>query len=193
MVNLLNLDSGLNFQRQHDAPFWFSLTPGEVARELNKVVNLELIDRTLANAASEVRRIKAVINVSKERLDKSRKEADRLAWVKEADEALKEVEAKEAELTENRQKGAALASILQDLGKIQKRIDRLSWLESGGVLAVQKAQRAIEAAEQVENLRNHLDKLGKVSCQLNETRKQLAKAESELSEVKTCPACGKPR
>ena len=32
----------VNFQGQHDAAFWFGLSPGQLAKELNKIVDLEL-------------------------------------------------------------------------------------------------------------------------------------------------------
>jgi len=42
----------LNIAGQHDRPFLLFDTPGEVARILNRVVKLDVIDRTLANHAS---------------------------------------------------------------------------------------------------------------------------------------------
>lgn len=34
----------INFQLQHDSPFWFTLSPGELAQRLNEIVNLSKID-----------------------------------------------------------------------------------------------------------------------------------------------------
>jgi hypothetical protein len=42
----------LNIAGQHDRPFLLFDTPGEVARALNRVVKLDVIDRTLANHAA---------------------------------------------------------------------------------------------------------------------------------------------
>lgn len=36
-----------NFQSQHDAPYWFAMSPAEVGREINRIVDLSLIDRTI--------------------------------------------------------------------------------------------------------------------------------------------------
>lgn len=46
-----------NWQRQHDSPFLLSsdYSPGDVARRLNEVAQLDAIDRTLANLAAAVR------------------------------------------------------------------------------------------------------------------------------------------
>ena len=46
IADLLQMDE-LNFQTQHNYLFWFTLTPGQVAKELNTIVNLDLIDTTL--------------------------------------------------------------------------------------------------------------------------------------------------
>ena len=48
-----------NFQGQHDPPFWFSLTAGELAKALNKIVNLESIDKAIADIGKEVKDNKA--------------------------------------------------------------------------------------------------------------------------------------
>ncbi len=52
IVSVLNMP-GVCWQGQHDAPFWFSETGGEVARRLNSIVNLAIIDTTLASVQSE--------------------------------------------------------------------------------------------------------------------------------------------
>ena len=51
---LLRLDT-LNFQDQHDGPFWLGETAGEVSRRLNAVVDLSVMDEALARAAAGVR------------------------------------------------------------------------------------------------------------------------------------------
>lgn len=48
-----------NVQSQLDPPFWFTETPGAIGKKLNKVVNLELIDETMARAAAGVRQAEA--------------------------------------------------------------------------------------------------------------------------------------
>jgi len=67
-----------NFQGQFDAPFWFGETAGEVSRQLNKIVDLEIIDRTLGNAGAAVRRCQERVAVCKERLQKAKSEHEQL-------------------------------------------------------------------------------------------------------------------
>jgi len=52
---VLNIDE-LNMQHQFDPPFLVFDAPGQVARRLNQVVNLEIIDKVLAVVAAKKRR-----------------------------------------------------------------------------------------------------------------------------------------
>jgi hypothetical protein len=64
---VLNL-SEINIQQQHSPYFWFDLTPGSVGKELNKLVDLESIDRVQAEIAKRLRDKKAELEVVKKRL-----------------------------------------------------------------------------------------------------------------------------
>jgi chromosome segregation ATPase len=70
---LLNL-SPINFQSQHDAPFWFSETAGEVSRQLNAIVNLSVIDTAMANIAAQVRVVTTTCSVVQERFESAKNE-----------------------------------------------------------------------------------------------------------------------
>ena len=66
--NLMNV-SDINFQRQDAKHFWFSLSPPEVGRQLNQIVNLENIDTALSKISSKIRTTKTkekihAVNVS---------------------------------------------------------------------------------------------------------------------------------
>jgi len=55
IANRLGLDI-INFQNQHDPPFWFSETAGEVSRRLNAVIDLSVIDSSLAAVYQSVKK-----------------------------------------------------------------------------------------------------------------------------------------
>lgn len=61
--------SELNFQSQHDAPFWFSETAGEVSRKLNAVIDLSIIDKSLSNVAGVVKKNEWKKTLCEERLE----------------------------------------------------------------------------------------------------------------------------
>jgi DNA repair protein SbcC/Rad50 len=84
--------SDINFQGQHDAPFWFSKTAGEVSRELNVIVNLDVIDSTLSTVQSGIQSTKSLIGLVEKRRDNFKEEKNRLKYVKELNKSLKLVE-----------------------------------------------------------------------------------------------------
>lgn len=58
----------INFQCQHDSPFWFAESAAEVSRQLNAVVDLSIIDSTLTNIAASVSEAKQKKKICDERL-----------------------------------------------------------------------------------------------------------------------------
>lgn len=59
----------VNFQGQHDPVFWFSQSGGEVSRQLNSVVDLEIIDASLASIASDVRSAQERVSIFSESVE----------------------------------------------------------------------------------------------------------------------------
>lgn len=89
--NILNLDD-INFQGQHDPPFWFSLSAPEVSRQLNSVVDLGIIDTALSTVGKRVRHFSDTIKFVKERLQSIKKKKEDLKWIVKIDIQLKKVE-----------------------------------------------------------------------------------------------------
>lgn len=88
----------INFQDQGDPPFWFGLTPGQVSKELNEIINLEAIDRSLSAIGKRIRKTKARIEVHSENVQTAREERDRLSWVAGFQEAFAIVKSEEAKV-----------------------------------------------------------------------------------------------
>lgn len=151
---LLNLTEA-NFQGQHDPLYWFSSTAGDVSRQLNAVVNLDVIDRTLAEAARQVNRCKTILENAEENLSRSVAEKNELKWVEQADADFKLVEQaadKQSKLTEH----------LEDLEKL-----------TGSVVRAEKdAEQKKQLADGSELLLARMAAWGKA-----------AKAASELSKL----------
>ena len=64
----------INFQGQHDSPFWFHETAGEVSRKLNAIVDLSIIDSALAEVQRQVREADTRVDIWKEEEEKARDE-----------------------------------------------------------------------------------------------------------------------
>ncbi len=185
-----------NFNEQVSAPFWFWLTPGQLSRELNRIVNLESIDRTLAAIGHKYRRSYAEREVCKQRLKAARAVRKELNWTKTADRALAGIESAEKELAHNRNRNASLASLIQDATKVRVALKRARARQSIAQRANDqtdalyaaymdaKATCAVVAGwiEQIETAKENL-------CQARARQKEL---EKKLAKVKLCPTCGQP-
>jgi len=92
IVKLLNVNE-INFQSQHDSPFWFNETAGEVSRRLNAVVDLSVIDTTLSNISSAVRQAQERKTLCHERLEEVKKEYEQLKPQQDRIEEFKKLKA----------------------------------------------------------------------------------------------------
>lgn len=111
--------SPTNFQGQFDSPFWFAQSPGEVSRALNQIINLGVIDTSLSNISSEVRRAKVETEVIQERLTGAIAKKQELSDVPRMDEELKELESKYARLCDLRTTAAGLAVLVTKVSRVQ--------------------------------------------------------------------------
>ncbi len=96
IAEVINL-SNINFQAQHSTkenriPFWFCETAGEVSRQLNSIINLELIDSTLFNIASELRKTDLTIKITEKALTKAVQEKKDLLYIEDLNKDLENVE-----------------------------------------------------------------------------------------------------
>lgn len=104
--------SDINFQGQHEAPFWFCKSPGEVSRELNTIVNLDTIDKTLSSILSSIRKSKATVGVIEERLKEAKKKKQSLAYIKEMNDDLLDLESLEKAKNENAVRSILLKELI---------------------------------------------------------------------------------
>ncbi len=190
--NLLNMSS-INFQLQHQPSFLFSLSPGEVARELNSVINLSEIDRVQSRLASDLRRARATAEVSETRLAEVRERRDASAWVQDSDADLIEVELKysTAETLQNR---VATLSEMLDRVSTLKEVDRKrqgAKTTLAGALAAGEKEQALR--ERVTVLANLIEEVDGVHASVQQYTEQVDKLIARLEAVSTCPVCGTPK
>jgi len=107
---LLNL-SDINFQGQFERHFWFCETAGEVSRQLNRIIDLSVIDRTLSSIAGMIRDTNAEIKLTDKRLADAQTHESSLKYVEEMVEDLEIVE----DLQNRLENKAVECSVLHDL------------------------------------------------------------------------------
>ncbi len=81
---LLNIDN-INIQRQQDAPFLLSLTPGEISKVLNQAVRLEVIDTTQKNISILLKQENQKLLNFQNIIQEKQEELKKYKWLLEAE------------------------------------------------------------------------------------------------------------
>ena len=101
--------SELNFQGQHEPTLWFSLSAGEVAKQLNCVIDLDAIDDTRRALTERQNEVSAELDNINKNLNEIEKELESLSQLDKIDEDLRNLERQQLEC-------GALRSYISDLG-----------------------------------------------------------------------------
>ena len=180
IADLVNM-SDINFQGQHDKPFWFCETAGEVSRQLNAIINLEVIDRTLSNIASGIRKTKTTIEITQERLDKAVSDKKDLDYTIELNEDLMEIEGLEKTKTQIAAESTRLRDIIKSGRLYVSRRDNAAQAMSDGASALEKGQIWLKIRDLVEDLDNRV----KTGVQADKIIQSAPESMTALNKLKT--------
>lgn len=167
IASVLNLGE-INFASQHDPIYLFSKSSGEVARELNGVVNLASIDDALSNIAQQVRQVTAEEGVCKERLRIAKEKRDSLEWVNDAQAEFKALEALRMSAAEKSSTIAAVASLVQSLAQHKETIETAAdaILCVSGIIA--SGEAALKVKEEADKVQGVVNKITEAKALLSE-------------------------
>lgn len=70
-----------NFQNQFDGPFWFTLSSGQLVKELNKVVDLSLFDTMLSTIGKQVREKQIELKIHVQNQNELNAEIKKSKWI----------------------------------------------------------------------------------------------------------------
>jgi exonuclease SbcC len=205
---VLNL-SDINFQTQHEAPFWFCKTAGQVSRELNTIVNLDSIDKTLSSILASIAKSKATVGVVKERLLEAKERKQGLVYIKEKNVQLLALESLEKAKIQNSLESALLADLLQAGGLYAiKRENSIAGVSgAGSVLSVAlkrlkigrrvlSLKKLLKSAKKLKRIVQHKPRsfravetlfksLKKILIDANELNVLIEQIDEKLSGIKT--------
>ena len=185
---LLRIDP-LNFHRQHAGPFWFRETAGEVSRQLNSIVNLDLIDTTLSNLSSQQRKAKTQKEVIQQRIKEAKAEKRKLRYILSFDKDLLMLEKIGKRHKENADRLIKLVDLLYFAKQHQIEINR-PIPKVGCLMELCKEYKKLNRKrEQLSELFSRAEEFEEIDCQLGI---EIKEAEKELKKLvgKTCPWCG---
>lgn len=181
-----------NFQLQHDAPYWLSLSPPQAGKELNKVVNLQLIDRVLANAGRRVRRAKERAEWTRERLQEARQSRDSLAWVTDCRRDWKALDGRRRRLERLKTQAQELQDTLDRIKQAAQVMHKegMKAADLDGVVAA--AKRLLMLTQNREDLEVRLLTLRRNNEEIELGLHELEQVREELIAIERCPTCGQP-
>jgi len=116
---LLNIKS-INCQFQHDSIFLLSQSPGEIARYLNEIVNLDKIDIALKNIAKQLRGETQNLKQGTFHLSELNEQIQQYDWVNQADGNLIVLENLEKEINRGQKEVYTLKILIEEVSNINR-------------------------------------------------------------------------
>lgn len=180
VFNILNV-SDLNFQNQLDAAFWIAESAGEVSRQLNQIVDLSIVDRTLSNIQKHKNRVSSSIEVHKENRDKAKDELEKLKHVDDMEEGLKELKTTWERLDKAAGDWFLLENKIQDLQQIQKDLDNCP----DPVDEIEETARTLfDTIYQIKNLEYAIEGINEIKIEPVPDTKKLSTLETNCKRLK---------
>lgn len=193
--NIFNINE-INIQTQSDIHFLLNNTPGEVAKYLNKIVDLSIIDRSHTNIEKKIRKEKSDLKYTEEQFENKKLEFKKYNWLKDANEDIKELSLIENEIEDLENDIEIIednciivrecSSKIQEFEKViklEKKVNELIKLNG----EIKKDENEISILEDIlDDISNYKNKIKE--CKNNE--KELQKEFNELMPD-ICPLCNK--
>lgn len=168
--------SDINFQSQHDAAYWFGESKPAVAKQLNAIVDLSLVDSSLHHAATRARNAETDVRLLGDQLRCAQEDLAELAWVRKAEKAWAEVEALSDRVNEAHSKTDALYGVWEQAHCSRQAAKRSQFLANA-------LADVVAAGASLEPLRKQHAALSRILTNLKE-QEGLTKRRCDFSEVK---------
>ncbi len=191
IANLVNVSS-INFQDQIIMPFWFCLPPAQIGRELNQIVNLDAIDSVGQYVSAELRKCKSHVEFTSERLEQARSERDKLTWIKEADEELRELEQLYSDFAQIDRTVSKIDSALSDAQNVSQKLEGASEAILDGKKLLRTFENYVQLHEETERLEQLISEVKELEKQWEKSSMSKEDLKEKLSQIKTCPLCLQP-
>lgn len=150
-----------NFQNQLDGPYWLSLSPGLIAKELNKLADLSVLDRLQAGAIKAVRAAKAEEESLIKQTDATESKLKKLQWVQKCGREFDELDALFTSWQETDTAQATLQILCDKLERKTKRYNRSNQKADSLSLLATKAKELDQLSKKEFRLQTLTDLLSK--------------------------------
>lgn len=117
--------SELNFQNQHDSPFWIGLKPGDMAKELNEIVDLSVIDTTLKRSQLLKRQAVSALQMYETELEETKEQLEQMGNVQARIQSFSAIQDQHSILQKTKKTYTALKAIVGTVEDLQSRIRKI--------------------------------------------------------------------
>lgn len=163
VADLLGVDPELNFQQQHDAPFWVGLSAPELARQLNRVVDLEVIDKVAQRLAQKGRKAKDQCQLLEEELEGLSGKLEALSEAPVLEALLEDATKAQEHASLLRENAELLAGLLARLREARQRARPAQQVAQVGREAQQVLKAYLEQVCKISALQASVDGLSRTS------------------------------
>lgn len=188
--------SDVSLQTQAESFFLLNKTDGQVAKYLNGIVNLDVIDTTYQNQKRDLKRTEDKLNYISNELVGLLSEKDELDWVEEAEEELQPILALEIEIETLEDMYGILKSTLDNISDIKENLKRFEKYDEAKILF-----------DKILSLQKEVDDLGEDHYYVDMTLEAIKKHKQKIKQLTTqeedlqkiydmemkgsCPLCGR--
>lgn len=166
--NLFNI-SDINVQRQMDAPFLLSSTPGEVGKILNKAVKLDIIDVAQKNISSTLRQENNQLLNTRSTIASKQEELEKYTWLSEADLIIQKLESINLKILKTKGQTIDLTGVISEINTLDLSIQR-----SQGILAYsEKVNTLIGIDNEINITKNDYNKINELVTGIYAQEKQI--------------------
>ena len=130
VTKIFNL-ADASVQRQFDAPFLLSETPGDASRYLNSLAGLECVDDILSIAKRKVAEASELVETTKDAVDVLANTVSSLGWVEKAEKLYDKAQATQPKIDELTRKLESLTRTIDDYKAIPNYPEIPEWLVTG--------------------------------------------------------------
>lgn len=154
----------VNFRHQIDGTmYWLTDSPGQMSKRLNEIVNLDVIDRSLAEAAVRVRKAKARADVSKDRIKSVKAKLAELDFVPAMGETLARLERRRDHARKARRQARLLMNSIREGETLAHQKDAIRRAVLQGKRTIAAGVAARQASERRSELQSSIDREIEVS------------------------------
>ena len=190
ITNITNITEN-NFQGQHSLPFWFGETSGEVARKLNSIVNLSLIDTSLSYLSSTLTKARHTVDICKDRLEEIRKRKKELVFIVEMEKEWNRVKKASKQYTALDVKTVELENILESC---EEHAETIKSIKPPSLSSLTQAYEALFKMEdeytKIEIMMDKIEGMNDKLCTLQNMKANIDK-ELKILTKNRCPLCGR--